>query len=61
MPSVNKRGDTYRIMVSQGYDIYGKQIRKTTSYTPPEGVTEGKAENWLWLMPTSLRNGARAW
>jgi integrase len=31
-------------MVSQGYDIYGKQIRKTTSYTPPEGVTEGKAE-----------------
>ena len=44
MPSVNKRGDTYRIMVSQGYDIYGKQIRKTTSYTPPEGVTEGKAE-----------------
>ena len=44
MPSVKKRGDTYRIMVSQGYDIYGKQIRKTTSYTPPEGVTEGKAE-----------------
>jgi hypothetical protein len=30
--------------VAQGYDIYGKQIRKTTSYKPPEGVTEGKAE-----------------
>ena len=44
MPSVKKRGDTYRIMVSQGYDIYGKQMRKTTTYTPPEGVTEGKAE-----------------
>ena len=44
MPSVKKRGDTYRIMVSQGYDKYGKQIRKTTSYKPPEGVTEGKAE-----------------
>lgn len=44
MPSVKKRGDTYRIMVSQGYDIYGKQIRKTTTYTPPDGVTEGKAE-----------------
>lgn len=44
MPSVKKRGDTYRIMVSQGYDIYGKQIRKTTSYRPPDGVTEGKAE-----------------
>lgn len=44
MPSVKKRGDTYRIMVSKGYDIYGKQIRKTTSYRPPDGVTEGKAE-----------------
>lgn len=44
MPSVKKRGDTYRIMVSQGYDIYGKQIRKTTTYTPPDGVTEGKAD-----------------
>ena len=31
-------------MVSLGYDIYGKQIRKTTTYKPPEGVTEGKAE-----------------
>ena len=44
MPSINKRGNTYRIMVSLGYDIYGKQIRKTTTFTPPEGVTEGKAE-----------------
>lgn len=44
MPSMTKRGDTYRIMVSLGYDIYGKQIRKTTTYTPPENVTEGKAE-----------------
>lgn len=44
MPSVKKRGDSYRIMVSLGYDIYGKQIRKTTTYKPPEGVTEGKAE-----------------
>nr|DAQ68806.1 MAG TPA: Integrase [Caudoviricetes sp.] len=44
MPSVQKRGDTYRIMVSQGYDIYGKQIRKNTTFTPPEGVTEGKAD-----------------
>ena len=51
MPSVKKRGDTYRIMVSQGYDIYGKQIRKTTSYTPPEGVTEAhfsRLWNTLW-------------
>jgi integrase len=42
MASVTKRGNTYRIMVSMGYDMAGKQIRKTTTYTPPDGVTEGK-------------------
>jgi integrase len=31
-------------MVSLGYGLDGKQIRKTTTFTPPEGVTPGKAE-----------------
>lgn len=44
MPSINKRGDTFRIMVSLGYGMDGRQIRKTTTYKPPAGVTEGKAE-----------------
>lgn len=44
MPSIKKRGDTYRIMVSLGYDMEGRQIRKTTTFTPPENVTSGKAE-----------------
>lgn len=44
MPSIKKRGDTYRIMVSLGYDMEGRQIRKTTIFTPPENVTPGKAE-----------------
>lgn len=44
MPSVKKRGKTFRIMVSMGYDMNGKQIRKTTTFTPPDGVTDGKAE-----------------
>ena len=44
MPSVNKRGDTFRIMVSLGYNLKGRQIRKTTTFKPPEGVTPGKAE-----------------
>lgn len=44
MPSVKKRGKTFRIMVSMGYDMSGKQIRKTTTFTPPDGVTDGKAE-----------------
>ena len=44
MPSIKKRGDTFRIMVSLGYDMDGHQIRKTTTFKPPENVTPGKAE-----------------
>lgn len=44
MPSITRRGDTYRIMVSLGYDMKGRQIRKTTTFTPPDNVTDGKAE-----------------
>ena len=41
MPSVKKRGDTFRIMVSLGYDMKGRQIRKTTTFKAPENVTPG--------------------
>lgn len=44
MPSIEKRGETYRIMVSLGYNMEGKQIRKTTTYKPPKNVSENKAE-----------------
>lgn len=44
MATINKRGDTFRIRVSVGYDIYGKQIIKSTTYTPPEKVAPKKAE-----------------
>ena len=43
MASIAKRGSTFRIMVSLGYGMDGKQIRKTTTFTPPENVTENKA------------------
>ena len=44
MASVRKRGDTFTISVSLGYDELGKQIRKFTTYTPPADVSAGKAE-----------------
>jgi len=44
LPSISKRGNSYRIAVSMGYGADGRQIRKTTTFTPPEGVTPGKAE-----------------
>ena len=42
MASLIKRGDSYKIMVSLGYGSDGRQIRKTTTFTPPPNVTEGK-------------------
>jgi integrase len=44
MASIRKRGDSFTISVSLGYDIEGKQIRKFTTYTPPADVSAGKAE-----------------
>lgn len=43
MATVRKRGNSFTITCSLGYDEQGKQIRKFTTYTPPSGVTEGKA------------------
>lgn len=38
-----QRGKSYRFTVYMGYDKEGKQIRKTTTFTPPEGTPEKKA------------------
>jgi integrase len=35
---------TYEFSVSAGYDGSGKHIRKYSTYTPPEGVSEAKAD-----------------
>ena len=39
-----KKGLSFTITASLGYDAENRQIRKFTTYTPPEGVTPGKAE-----------------
>lgn len=36
---IQKRSDTYKITVSCGYDENGKQIRRTTTFVPPKGLT----------------------
>ena len=40
-----KRGNTYTFTVALGLDYQGKQIRKTTTYVPPENISERKADN----------------
>lgn len=44
MASIRKRGNSYTITAYMGYDEQGRQRKKTTTFTPPDGVTPGKAE-----------------
>ncbi len=44
MAAINRRGDTFQIVVTLGRDTNGKKIRKTTTYKPPENTTPKKAE-----------------
>ena len=43
MASVSKKGRSFAIRVSCGYDIRGKQIVKYKTYRPPEGMSEKQA------------------
>ena len=44
MATVKKRGNSYTITVSAGYDSNGKQIRKYMTWVPPAGMSEARAE-----------------
>lgn len=39
MATITKRGNSYRITVSCGYGLNGKQLRRTMTWVPPEGMT----------------------
>lgn len=40
MATITKRGDTYRIRTSCGYTVDGKQVVKSMTYRPREGMSE---------------------
>lgn len=44
MANIEKRGNSYKIVVSGGYDITGKKIRYTQTYKPPEGLTQNQID-----------------
>ena len=44
MANITKRGNSYSIRVSAGYDASGKQIMKSMTWKIPEGMSEKKAE-----------------
>ena len=40
MATIQKRGQSYSIRVSSGYDISGKQIIHSKTWTPKPGLSE---------------------
>ncbi len=47
MATITKRGDTYRIRCSLGYDSQGKQVIRSTTWKPKPGMTEKQIEKEL--------------
>lgn len=44
MATITKRGNTYRIRTSCGYSVDGKQVVKSMTYKPREGMSEKQIE-----------------
>ena len=44
MANITKRNDTYRIKVSCGYDVSGKQVIKSMTYRPQAGMSDKAIE-----------------
>ncbi len=47
MATIEKRGESYRITVSAGYDLQGKQIKKRMTWKPPADMTKRQIEKEL--------------
>ena len=61
MPTITQRGDTYKITVSCGYDLSGKQIRRHLTWKPEPGMTARQIKKELGrqtvLFEEKCRNG----
>lgn len=61
MATIIKRGKSYRIRVYAGYDIEGKQIERTMTWTPPSDWSDAKAskeaQRQAILFEEQIRNG----
>lgn len=47
MATITKRGDSYRIKVSCGYDVEGKQVTQSMTWKPDPGLTPKQIEKEL--------------
>ncbi|MCC8042289.1 MAG: hypothetical protein LIO69_01985 [Oscillospiraceae bacterium] len=47
MATIRKRNDSYQIRVSTGYNAKGKQVVRSTTWKPKEGMTERQIKKEL--------------
>jgi integrase len=47
MATIQKRGNAYKINVSCGYDVRGKQVRQTMTYKPEANMTDSQIKKEL--------------
>ena len=47
MATITKRNNSYEIRVSCGYDLSGKQVRVSKTWTPPPNLTQKQTEKEL--------------
>ena len=47
MATIRKRGNTYQIRVSCGYDVNGDQVIETMTWKPDEGMSKKQIEKEL--------------
>ena len=56
MASIRKRGNSYQIRASAGYDIDGKQIVKVKTFRPPAGWSEKRIEKEVQRLAVEFEN-----
>ncbi len=60
----NKKGTSYKIVVSDGFDRSGKQVRHSTTYTPPAGMSSKaahkEAERLSYKLEENIRKGIKS-
>ena len=44
MATITKRGRSYRIIVSMGYDVNGNQVTRSKTWRPPDTMSEAQAK-----------------
>ncbi|MCM1167838.1 MAG: hypothetical protein NC299_15435 [Lachnospiraceae bacterium] len=56
MATIRRRGNSYQIRVSVGYDTKGKHKEQAMTWKPPEGLTERQIQKELNKAAVMLEN-----